>query len=106
MIGSGIESGNEKNLDLSRIAIFAKKEAWWLIPADLLMSEKFDEMWQPTEKQVDEIIIPSMQGIANQCVGYINQLQCPPEFIAVMLRDIADEFEKEGTKRDSDCSCC
>ena len=70
------------------------------------MSENFDQSWQPTQQQVDEIILPAMQGIANQCAGYINQLQCPPEFVGVMLRDIADAFEKEGKDNNKDCSCC
>ena len=47
-----------------------------------------------------------MQGIAKQCAGYINELQCPPEFIAVMLRDVADAFENPAPEGDSDCSCC
>ena len=47
-----------------------------------------------------------MQGIAQQCAGYINELQCPPEFIAVMLRDVADAFENLAPEADSDCSCC
>ena len=71
-----------------------------------LMTEKCQMTWQPTQDQVDKIILPAMQGIAQQCVGYINELQCPPEFVAVMLRDIADAFETPVTEGDSDCSCC
>ena len=41
--------------------------------------------WQPTQEQVDKIILPGMQDIAQQCAGYINELKCPPEFVAVML---------------------
>ena len=62
--------------------------------------------WQPTQEQVDKIILPGMQDIAQQCAGYINELQCPPEFVALMLRDIADAFEAPATEGDSDCSCC
>ena len=47
-----------------------------------------------------------MQGIARQCAAYINELQCPPEFIAVMLRDIADAFETPLSEGESDCECC
>ncbi len=70
------------------------------------MTDKRKGTWQPTDQQVDKIILPAMQGIAQQCAGYINELQCPPEFIAVMLRDVADAFENpapEG-KSSSDCS--
>ena len=47
-----------------------------------------------------------MEKIAQEGACYINQLQCPTEFMGVMLRDIADAFETEGTESDSDCSCC
>ena len=68
------------------------------------MTEKCEETWQPTDEQVDKIILPAMQLIAQQCAGYINELQCPPEFISVMLRDIADAFENPAPE--DDCSCC
>ena len=70
------------------------------------MNENCQIAWQPTQEQVDKIILPAMQDVAQQCVGYINELQCPPEFVAVMLRDIADAFESPVTEGDSDCSCC
>ena len=57
------------------------------------MTDKSKETWQPTDEQVDKVNLPAMQGIAQQCAGYINERQCPPEFIAGMLRDVADAFE-------------
>ncbi|KGG16100.1 MULTISPECIES: hypothetical protein [unclassified Prochlorococcus] len=63
-------------------------------------------MWQPTDEQVDKIILPAMKEIAQQCVGYRNELQCPPEFISLMLRDIADAFENPVSEDNDDCSCC
>ena len=71
-----------------------------------LMTDKRKETWQPTDEQVDKIILPAMQGIAQQCAGYINELQCPPEFIAVMLRDVADAFENPAPEGESCCDCC
>ena len=49
-----------------------------------------------------------MQRIAQDCAGYINELQCPPEFISVMLRDVADAFENPvpEAEAETDCSCC
>ncbi len=47
-----------------------------------------------------------MQGIAKQCAGYINELQCPPEFIAVMLKDVVDAFEKTAPEGESSCDWC
>ena len=70
------------------------------------MTEKCEETWQPTDAQVDKIILPAMQLIAQQCAGYINELQCPPEFISVMLRDVADAFENPVSEAEGDCSCC
>ena len=70
------------------------------------MTDKCATTWQLTDEQVDKIILPAMQGIAQQCAGYINELQCPPGFIAVMLRDVADAFENPDPEGDSDCSCC
>ena len=70
------------------------------------MTDKCEETWQPTDEQVDKIILPAMQGISQQCAGYINELQCPPEFIAVMLRDVVDAFENPAHEGDGDCSCC
>ena len=70
------------------------------------MTEKCEVKWQATEYQIDNIIIPAMQGIAQQCVDYSKELQCPPEFIAVMLRDIADAFDNQQSEGESRCECC
>ena len=72
------------------------------------MNDNCQATWKPTEEQVDKIILPAMQGIGQQCAVYINELQCPPEFIALMLRDIADAFENQSSEAnsDSDCECC
>ena len=67
------------------------------------MTEKCqgEETWKPTQEQIDEIILPGMQDIAQKCAGYLNELQCPSQFIGVMLRDIAEAFEAEGEEGDS-----
>tara|TARA_Y100001968_G_scaffold318090_1_gene347865 strand:- start:1387 stop:1599 length:213 start_codon:yes stop_codon:yes gene_type:complete len=70
------------------------------------MTETCEVTWQPTDEQVEKIILPAMQGIAQQCAGYINELQCPPEFISLMLRDIADAFDNPESEVEGDCSCC
>ena len=70
------------------------------------MTEKCESNWSPTEDQINNIIIPAMQGIAQQCASHINELQCPPEFIALMLRDIADAFENPSSEGESYCECC
>ncbi len=72
----------------------------------LLMTDNCQITWQPTQEQVDKIILPGMQDIAQTCAGYINELQCPPEFVAIMLRDIAKAFESTTNDGDGNCSCC
>ena len=37
-----------------------------------------------------------MQRTAQLYAGYANELKCLPEFIALMLRDIADTFEENA----------
>ena len=58
------------------------------------MTEKCEIKWSPTEDQIDNIIIPAMQETAQQYSRYASELQCPPAFIALMLRDIADTFDE------------
>ena len=70
------------------------------------MTENRKVTWEPTKEQVDKIILPAMQDIAQQCAEYSKELQCPHEFVALMLRDIADAFETSMQESGSDCSCC
>tara|TARA_Y100001970_G_scaffold294164_1_gene447815 strand:- start:3801 stop:4013 length:213 start_codon:yes stop_codon:yes gene_type:complete len=70
------------------------------------MNENCELSWEPTEVQINKIIIPAMTDIAKQCAGYINELDCPPEFIGLMLRDIAEAFENNEKELDGNCSCC
>ena len=70
------------------------------------MIDKNEETWQPTDEQVDKVILPAMQGVAQHCAGYINELQCPPEFIAVMLKDVAGAFENPEPEGEGSCDCC
>ena len=70
------------------------------------MSEKCVDNWTPTEDQINNIIIPAMQGTAQQYTNYARELQCPPEFIALMLRDIADTFEENSPSAQKNCDCC
>ena len=47
-----------------------------------------------------------MQGTAQQYAKYASELQCPPSFIALMLRDIADTFEENAIAGEKGCDCC
>jgi len=70
------------------------------------MTEKCQAKWSPTDDQINSIIIPAMQGTAQQYADYANQLKCPPEFIALMLRDVADAFESNANNVENSCDCC
>ena len=65
------------------------------------MTEECQAKWVATEEQIQSIIIPAMKNIAQQCAGYGEKLQCPPEFIAVMLRDIAYAFDEKPAEGES-----
>ena len=70
------------------------------------MTEKCQERWEATNEQIDTIIIPAMKNIAELCAGYGEKLECPPSFIAVMLRDIADAFDQKTPESEISCGCC
>ena len=70
------------------------------------MTEQCEGKWSPSQDQIDNIIIPAMQRTAQQYADYANELQCPPEFTALMLRDIADAFEGNLQKVEDSCNCC
>ena len=54
------------------------------------MSDNCELKWQPTKDQLDNMILPAYTDIAKQSVAYVHKFGCPPEYVADMLRDIAD----------------
>ena len=54
------------------------------------MSDNLELKWQPTKDQLDNMILPAYTDMAKQSVAYVNKFGCPPEYVADMLRDIAD----------------
>ena len=57
------------------------------------MVDNCEEKWKPSQKQIDDLILPAYTDMAKKSVEYINQFQCPPSYVADMLRDIADAIE-------------
>ena len=51
------------------------------------------EEWKPTADQINGVNSSSSEFIKDEANDLLEELQCPPEFIAVMLRDVADAFE-------------
>ena len=62
--------------------------------------------WQPTQEQIDKIILPSYTEITKLSVSFINKLECPPEYVAAMLRDVAEAIESSHPESNESCSCC
>ena len=52
------------------------------------------------------MILPAYTEMAKQSVAYVNKFGCPPEYVADMLRDIADALTSVHPKSEGDCSCC
>ena len=70
------------------------------------MSENCEVKWQPSKDQIDNIILPAYTEIAKQSVTFVEKIGCPPEYVADMLRDIADALTSIHPESDSNCSCC
>ena len=72
------------------------------------MSENCELKWQPTKDELDNLILPAYTEMAKQSVAYVNKFGCPPEYVADMLRDIADALISIQPESDSEgCySCC
>ena len=54
------------------------------------MSSKNLNRWEPTKLQIDNIFLPAYTDLSKKCFSYINQLDCPTQNIADILRDISD----------------
>ena len=72
------------------------------------MSDNCELRRQPTKDQLDNMILPAYTDMTKQSVAYVNQFGCPPEYVADMLRDIADALISIQPESDSEgCySCC
>ena len=62
--------------------------------------------WQPTQEQLDEIILPAYNEITTISVSFKNKLECPPEYVAEMLRDVAEAIISSHPESNKSCSCC
>ena len=72
------------------------------------MSDNLELKWQPTKDQLDNMILPAYTDMAKKSVAYVNKFGCPPEYVADMLRDIADALTSihPESESESGCSCC
>ena len=65
-----------------------------------------DLNWKPTKEQLDEMILPAYNEITKMSVSFINKLECPPEFVADMLIDVAEAILSSHPESNKSCSCC
>ena len=65
-----------------------------------------DLNWQLTQEQLDEMILPAYNEITKMSVSFINKLECPPEYVANMLRDVAEAIISSYPESNKSCSCC
>ena len=56
----------------------------------MIMNKDNINRGEPTKLQIDNIILPAYTELSKRCVCYIKELKCPPQYIADMLRDLAD----------------
>ena len=70
------------------------------------MTDTCEALWKPTQEQIDNLILPAYTDLAKKSVHYINEFQCPPEYVADMLRDIADALISAHPESEKECSCC
>tara|TARA_Y100000589_G_C26828393_1_gene496923 strand:- start:278 stop:490 length:213 start_codon:yes stop_codon:yes gene_type:complete len=70
------------------------------------MNDTYEAKWEPTQDQIDTLILPAYNEMAKKSISYINLFQCPPEYVADMLRDIADALISSHPASESECSCC
>ena len=56
------------------------------------------EMWKPTVNQMNGVISSSCEFIKDEANELLGELQCPPEYIAGILKSIARDFESMEKK--------
>jgi len=55
------------------------------------------EKWKPTDDQVNGPISSTWEFISDEAKELMEELQCPPDFLAEMLKAIASKFEEGGS---------
>jgi len=70
------------------------------------MTDISEARLKPTHNHIDDLILPVYTEMAKKSVEYIAKFQCPPGYVADMLRDIAYAIESSHPESESDCSCC
>ena len=56
------------------------------------------EEWNPTADQINGVIRSSCEFIKDEANDLIEELQCPPDYIAGILKSTASDFEIKEKK--------
>ena len=70
------------------------------------MSDHCELKWQPTQGQLESMILPAYTEMAKQSVSFVNKFECPPEYVTDMFRDIVYASTSVHPKSECDCSYC
>ena len=54
--------------------------------------------WNPTADQINGVISSSSKFIKDEVNDLLQELQCPPDYIAGILNSIASDFESKEKK--------
>ena len=50
----------------------------------MFMDKKNINRWEPTKLQINNIILPAYTDLSKRCVSYINELECPPQYLSLI----------------------
>ena len=53
------------------------------------------EEWKPTADQINGVISSSSKFIKDEANELLQELKCPPDYIAGILKSIASDFESK-----------
>ena len=56
----------------------------------MFMDKNNTNRWESTKLQIDDIILHAYTDLSKRCVAFIKKLECSLQYIAVMLRDLAN----------------
>ena len=58
------------------------------------------EEWKPTADQINGVISSSCEFIKDEANDLLEELQCPPEYIAGILKSVASDFKSNEQKNE------
>ena len=69
------------------------------------MTEECQARWEATREQIETIIIHATKNIGHQYLLLLGKASIPHAFMAIIIRNVEDEFEKSVPKVENSCDC-